>query len=216
MPSAACPISLEPRVARGPGLEHLAPCASTSAPTMPASTSSSTSSTGSATHGHEPVDHGAVRLRRPRRLPGVLPAGGRGAWPPTPGSLGVVIGGSGNGEQIAANKVQGVRAALVWSEETAVLARAAQRRQRDLGRRPDAHRRRDDPLRRAVPGHRRSPARSATCAGSRCSPTTSRPATCRRCPAARRAGPRDRCLRATPSTGSPPRSPTPSPATRCG
>jgi ribose 5-phosphate isomerase B len=39
------------------------------------------------------------------------------------GSLGVVVGGSGNGEQIAANKVAGVRAALVWSEETAVLAR---------------------------------------------------------------------------------------------
>ncbi|MDT9591888.1 ribose-5-phosphate isomerase [Nocardioides zeae] len=38
-------------------------------------------------------------------------------------SLGVVIGGSGNGEQIAANKVIGVRCALVWSEETAVLAR---------------------------------------------------------------------------------------------
>lgn len=38
-------------------------------------------------------------------------------------SLGVVIGGSGNGEQIAANKVKGIRSALVWSEETAVLAR---------------------------------------------------------------------------------------------
>ena len=38
-------------------------------------------------------------------------------------SLGVVIGGSGNGEQIAANKVPGIRAALAWSEETAVLAR---------------------------------------------------------------------------------------------
>ena len=34
-----------------------------------------------------------------------------------------MIGGSGNGEQIAANKVSGVRSALAWSEETAVLAR---------------------------------------------------------------------------------------------
>jgi ribose 5-phosphate isomerase B len=39
------------------------------------------------------------------------------------GSLGIVIGGSGNGEQIAANKVPGARAALGWSEETAKLAR---------------------------------------------------------------------------------------------
>jgi ribose 5-phosphate isomerase B len=40
-----------------------------------------------------------------------------------PGSLGVVLGGSGNGEQIAANKVPGCRAALAWSIETARLAR---------------------------------------------------------------------------------------------
>jgi ribose 5-phosphate isomerase B len=39
------------------------------------------------------------------------------------GSLGIVIGGSGNGEQIAANKVRGCRAALAWSIETATLAR---------------------------------------------------------------------------------------------
>jgi len=39
------------------------------------------------------------------------------------GSLGVVIGGSGNGEQISANKVPGCRAALAWSAETARLAR---------------------------------------------------------------------------------------------
>ncbi|OLR89576.1 ribose-5-phosphate isomerase [Actinokineospora bangkokensis] len=40
-----------------------------------------------------------------------------------PGTLGVVIGGSGNGEQIAANKVPGCRAALAWSTETATLCR---------------------------------------------------------------------------------------------
>ena len=39
------------------------------------------------------------------------------------GSLGVVIGGSGNGEQIAANKVPGARAGLAWSVETATLTR---------------------------------------------------------------------------------------------
>lgn len=40
-----------------------------------------------------------------------------------PGSLGIVLGGSGNGEQIAANKVPGARCALAWSVETAELAR---------------------------------------------------------------------------------------------
>ena len=38
-------------------------------------------------------------------------------------ALGVVFGGSGNGEQIAANKVRGIRAALVWNDSTAELAR---------------------------------------------------------------------------------------------
>ena len=39
------------------------------------------------------------------------------------GSLGIVLGGSGNGEQMSANKVAGIRAALVWNESTALLAR---------------------------------------------------------------------------------------------
>ncbi|HEU0206455.1 MAG TPA: ribose-5-phosphate isomerase [Pseudolysinimonas sp.] len=38
-------------------------------------------------------------------------------------ALGIVFGGSGNGEQIAANKVTGARAALVWNHDTALLAR---------------------------------------------------------------------------------------------
>ncbi|MDS2171934.1 MULTISPECIES: ribose-5-phosphate isomerase [unclassified Nesterenkonia] len=38
-------------------------------------------------------------------------------------SLGIVLGGSGNGEQIAANKVRGIRAALAWNLDTARLAR---------------------------------------------------------------------------------------------
>ncbi len=39
------------------------------------------------------------------------------------GALGIVLGGSGNGEQIAANKVKGIRAALAWNDSTAKLAR---------------------------------------------------------------------------------------------
>ncbi len=38
-------------------------------------------------------------------------------------ALGIVLGGSGNGEQIAANKVKGIRAALIWNADTAALAR---------------------------------------------------------------------------------------------
>jgi ribose 5-phosphate isomerase B len=73
-------------------------------------------------HGHEPVDHGAFVFDAQDDYP-VFCLRAAAAVVADPGSLGVVIGGSGNGEAIAANKVKGVRAALVWSEETATLAR---------------------------------------------------------------------------------------------
>ena len=72
--------------------------------------------------GDEPVDHGAFVYDALDDYP-VFCLRAAEAVVGDPGSLGVVIGGSGNGEQIAANKVKGARAALVWSEETAVLAR---------------------------------------------------------------------------------------------
>ena len=73
-------------------------------------------------HGHEPVDHGPFVYDELDDYPVFCLRAARGVVD-DPGSLGVVIGGSGNGEQIAANKVHGVRAALAWSEETAELAR---------------------------------------------------------------------------------------------
>jgi len=72
--------------------------------------------------GHEPVDHGAFVYDAGDDYP-VFCLRAAEAVVADQGSLGVVIGGSGNGEQIAANKVKGVRAALAWSEDTAVLAR---------------------------------------------------------------------------------------------
>jgi ribose 5-phosphate isomerase B len=72
--------------------------------------------------GHEPVDCGALTLDPDDDYPPPCFAAATRTVG-DPGSLGVVIGGSGNGEQIAANKVMGVRAALVWSTDTARLAR---------------------------------------------------------------------------------------------
>jgi ribose 5-phosphate isomerase B len=76
--------------------------------------------------GYDVVDHGPQEYDPLDDYPGfclhaaaaVVADRGRGL-----DSLGIVLGGSGNGEQIAANKVAGVRAALAWNEETAVLAR---------------------------------------------------------------------------------------------
>ena len=75
-----------------------------------------------ADRGHDAIDVGAHHLDPEDDYPPYcLAAASRVV--DDPGSLGVVVGGSGNGEQIAANKVDGARAALAWSVETAELAR---------------------------------------------------------------------------------------------
>ena len=66
-------------------------------------------------NGHEVIDHGALTYD--------FCFEAAQATVNDPGSLGIVIGGSGNGEQIAANKVRGARAALAWNLQTARLAR---------------------------------------------------------------------------------------------
>ena len=72
--------------------------------------------------GHEVTDHGPHQYDALDDYPDFcIPAAK--ATIKDKGSLGIVLGGSGNGEQIAANKVKGVRAALAWSIETAKLAR---------------------------------------------------------------------------------------------
>ncbi len=72
--------------------------------------------------GHDVVDHGPLEYDAVDDYPVfVIPAAR--AVADEPDSLGIVLGGSGNGEQIAANKVAGVRAALAWQPELAALAR---------------------------------------------------------------------------------------------
>ena len=76
--------------------------------------------------GYEPVDHGPFVYDALDDYPVFCLRAAEGvARDRAQGmdSLGVVIGGSGNGEQMAANKVHGIRCALAWSEETAKLAR---------------------------------------------------------------------------------------------
>ena len=74
------------------------------------------------TQGHTPVDHGPQRYDPDDDYPGFCIATAA-ATVADPGSLGVVIGGSGNGEAIAANKVVGARCALAWMPEAAALGR---------------------------------------------------------------------------------------------
>ncbi len=72
--------------------------------------------------GHEVVDCGALVYDALDDYPAFCIEAARRTVA-DPGSLGLVFGGSGNGEQIAANKVPGARCALAWSVETAKLAR---------------------------------------------------------------------------------------------
>ena len=75
-----------------------------------------------AANGHDPVDCGPEAYDALDDYPPfVMLAAARTAADPD--SFGIVIGGSGNGEAIAANKVDGIRAVLAWSEETARLGR---------------------------------------------------------------------------------------------
>jgi ribose 5-phosphate isomerase B len=73
-------------------------------------------------NGHEAVDCGALTYDAQDDYPAFCIEAARRTVADE-GSLGIVLGGSGNGEQIAANKVPGARCALAWSVETAQLAR---------------------------------------------------------------------------------------------
>lgn len=76
--------------------------------------------------GHEVTDHGPTAYDAEDDYPSFCIAAARAVVADQQAgveALGVVFGGSGNGEQIAANKVEGIRAALVWNEVTATLAR---------------------------------------------------------------------------------------------
>ena len=75
-----------------------------------------------ASAGHEPVDCGPEAYAPDDDYPPYVMRAAQGVID-DPGSLGIVIGGSGNGEQIAANKIPGIRAAVAWTDETARLAR---------------------------------------------------------------------------------------------
>jgi ribose 5-phosphate isomerase B len=73
-------------------------------------------------NGHDVTDHGPYEYDAVDDYPDFcIPAAE--AVAKDLASLGIVLGGSGNGEQIAANKVKGIRAALAWSVETAKLAK---------------------------------------------------------------------------------------------
>ena len=72
--------------------------------------------------GNEVVDHGAHEYDDQDDYPDFIIPGAQ-AVVDDPGSLGIVLGGSGNGENIAANKVAGIRCVLAWNADIARLGR---------------------------------------------------------------------------------------------
>ena len=72
--------------------------------------------------GHEAVDCGPASYQPLDDYPRYVMRAAA-AVAADPATLGIVIGGSGNGEQIASNKIPGIRAAVAWTTETARLAR---------------------------------------------------------------------------------------------
>ena len=75
-----------------------------------------------AEQGHEVVDHGPQDYDAQDDYPVYVLRAAEGVAADA-GSLGIVLGGSGNGEQMAANKVAGIRAGLAWTPELARLTR---------------------------------------------------------------------------------------------
>ena len=76
--------------------------------------------------GHDVIDHGPKVYDALDDYPGFCIAAAMavaGDQREGVSALGIVLGGSGNGEQMSANKVPGIRAALIWNPETAKLAR---------------------------------------------------------------------------------------------
>lgn len=73
-------------------------------------------------NGYQVIDHGPARYDAADDYPPYVLRAAEGVAADA-GSLGIVLGGSGNGEQIAANKVTGIRAALAWNVQTATLGR---------------------------------------------------------------------------------------------
>jgi ribose 5-phosphate isomerase B len=76
--------------------------------------------------GHDVIDHGPVEYDAVDDYPAFCIRAAQAVVADQAAgveALGIVFGGSGNGEQIAANKVQGIRAALAWNVSTAELAR---------------------------------------------------------------------------------------------